>query len=158
MIDLDEIYEWGCEEFVCMVVEQIVIVNEILFGVLVEEVVVYFEVDFVCKFVGIDVLQKWMQEMSDWVVVEFVVLYFDIFEVIWMIECMIVFIQEGGIYYMGLMDDFFCFGCMWWFVLEGVIEFDIWCELMIVYYEGVFGYYLQIVQVVYNCVEFNLWC
>lgn len=87
---------------------------------------VVFDVDFVYQIIGIVVFKVWIQECVDEVIFFLDGIYFEVFEQVRYIEGMIVFIYDGGVYYIFLFDDFFCFGCMWWLVFDGVNIFIMW--------------------------------
>lgn len=156
-VDLDETYDWGCEELERMIAEQNAIAHEILPGATVEEAVAHLEADPARKLHGTDALQRWMQETSDRAIAELGASHFEIPEQLRTLECMIAPTQEGGIYYTGPTDDFSRPGRMWWSVPEGVTEFDTWRELTTVYHEGVPGHHLQIGQATFNRAELNTW-
>jgi len=67
--------------------------------------------------------------------------YFDLLVIVWCLECCILLIMLGVMYYVLLDVGFICLGWIWWVLLvDGMLY--MWCEVMMVYYEGVFGYYL----------------
>lgn len=156
-IDHDETYEWGIEELERMVAEQKQVANEIKPGASVEEAIELLDADPARKLHGTEVLQKWMQTLSDTAVEELSRSHFDIPDPVKKLECMIAPTQDGGIYYTSPSDDFSRPGRMWWSVPPGVTEFNTWRETTTVYHEGVPGHHLQLGQAVYNRAKLNTW-
>ena len=158
VVDLDETYEWGCEELARVTAEQNAVAARLYGpGTTPAEAMARLDADPARQLHGTDALQAWMQETSDRAVAELADTHFDIPEPVRRLECRIAPTQTGGIYYTGPSADFSRPGRMWWSVPPGVTEFATWRELTTVYHEGVPGHHLQIAQTAYRADLLNTW-
>lgn len=156
-VDLDETYVWGIELLEAIVAEQVSTAQELYPGATVAETLHRLDDEPRYVLTGTDVLQAWMQDLSDRAVDSLAGTHFDIAEPLRHLECRIAPTQTGGIYYTGPSEDFSRPGRMWWSVPPDVEQFHTWKETTTVFHEGVPGHHLQIGRAVVLADQLNRW-
>ena len=156
VIDLEEAYSWGWQEFLAIEAELIEVSERIAPGAGPAGAAAALDDDPAYQVNGLTALQAWMQDLSDRAIADLSGTHFDIPEPIKTLECRIA--QPGGgvgAYYTGPSDDFSRPGRMWWAVETGREVFSTWRETSVVYHEGVPGHHLQIATAVYRKDSLN---
>ena len=156
-VDLDEAYQWGCEQLAGIVAEQDSIADRLYPGTSAAEALRRLDSEPRYVIHGTDALQQWMQSLSDRAVDSLADRHFDIPGPLRNLECRIAPTQTGGIYYTGPSEDLSRPGRMWWSVPQGVDTFHTWQETTTVFHEGVPGHHLQIGRTVMLADQLNRW-
>jgi uncharacterized protein (DUF885 family) len=155
-VDLDELYQWGWEEFFRIETEMKQVAGRITPGATLAEAAEALDADPRHRLTGAAALQEWMQRLSDEALVALRGTHFDIPEALVNLECRIAPPGGGaGAYYTGPNDDFTRPGRMWWSLVPGQDTFPTWRETSTVYHEGVPGHHLQIATSVYQAETLN---
>jgi uncharacterized protein (DUF885 family) len=155
-VDLDELYQWGWEEFFRIETEMKQVAGRIKPGATLAEAAAVLDADPRYRVVGQDALQEWMQRLSDEALTALRGKHFDLPEALMNLECRIA--PPGGsvgAYYTGPTEDFTRPGRMWWSVPADREDFPTWRETSTVYHEGVPGHHLQIATAVYQAESLN---
>ena len=151
VIDLEETYAWGWQEFLAIEAELREVAERIAPGAGPKGAAAALDADAADQLNGLDALRAWMQDLSDRAIADLADVHFEIPEPIKKLECMIAPPGGGvGAYYTGPSDDFSRPGQMWWAVEPGRTVFSTWRETSVVYHEGVPGHHLQIATAVYR--------
>lgn len=155
-VDLDELYQWGWEEFHRIESEMKQVAHRIKPGASLAEAAAALDADPRYQLTGRDTLQSWMQGLSDEALVALRGTHFDLPDELMRLECRIAPPGGGaGAYYTGPNDDFSRPGRMWWSLVPGQETFSTWRETTTVYHEGVPGHHLQIATSVYQAETLN---
>lgn len=155
-VDLDELYQWGWEEFFRIETEMKQVAGRIKPGATLAEAAAVLDADPRYRVVGQDALQEWMQRLSDEALTALRGTHFDLPDALMNLECRIA--PPGGsvgAYYTGPTEDFTRPGRMWWSVPADREDFPTWRETSTVYHEGVPGHHLQIATAVYQAESLN---
>lgn len=156
VIDLEQTYAWGWQEFLALEAEMHEVCERIAPGAGPRAAADVLDADPDYQISGLPALQAWMQENSDRAIADLSAQHFDIPEPIRTLECLIAPPGGGvGAYYTGPSDDFSRPGRMWWAVEPGREIFSTWREKSVVYHEGVPGHHLQIATAVYRKESLN---
>ena len=156
VIDLEETYAWGWQEFLAIEAEMLQVSERIAPGAGPKGAAAALDADPAYQITGLAALQSWMQQISDRAIADLSTTYFQIPEQIRTLECLIAPPGGGvGAYYTGPSDDFSRPGRMWWAVEPGREVFSTWREKSVVYHEGVPGHHLQIATAVYRKDSLN---
>jgi uncharacterized protein (DUF885 family) len=151
VIDLEETYAWGWQEFLAIEAELHEIAERIAPGAGPKGAAAALDADAAGQLNGLDALQAWMQDLSDRAIADLAGTHFEIPDPIKRLECLIAPPGGGvGAYYTGPSDDFSRPGQMWWAVEPGRTVFSTWRETSVVYHEGVPGHHLQIATAVFR--------
>jgi len=151
VIDLDETYAWGWQEFLAIEAEMQEVAERIAPGAGTKGAAAALDSDPDYQLCGLAELRAWMQDLSDRAINDLAGTHFEIPEPIRTLECLIAPPGGGvGAYYTGPSDDFSRPGRMWWAVEPGREVFSTWRETSVVYHEGVPGHHLQIATAVYR--------
>jgi uncharacterized protein (DUF885 family) len=149
VIDLEETYAWGWQEFLAIEAEMREVAERIAPGAGPQGAAAALDADPDYQLSGLVELQAWMQDLSDRAIADLAGTHFEIPEPITTLECLIAPPGGGvGAYYTGPSDDFSRPGRMWWAVEPGRQVFSTWRETSVVYHEGVPGHHLQIATAV----------
>lgn len=155
-VDLDELYQWGWEEFFRIESEMKQVAGRVRPGASLAEAAAALDADPRYQLTGRDTLQRWMQGLSDEALVALRGTHFDLPDELMRLECRIAPPGGGaGAYYTGPNDDFTRPGRMWWSLVPGQETFSTWRETTTVYHEGVPGHHLQIATSVYQASTLN---
>jgi uncharacterized protein (DUF885 family) len=156
VVDLEETYAWGWEEFLAIEVELREVAERIAPGAGPTGAAAALDANPEHQIVGLGGLRSWMQDLSDQAIADLAGSHFDIPESIRRLECMIAPPGGGvGAYYTGPSDDLSRPGRMWWAVEPGREVFSVWRETSVVYHEGVPGHHLQIASAVLRKDDLN---
>lgn len=156
VIDLDQTYAWGWQEFLALEAEMHQVCERIVPGAGPRAAADALDADPDYQISGLPALQAWMQQHSDRAIADLSAQHFDIPEQLRTLECLIAPPGGGvGAYYTGPSDDFSRPGRMWWAVEPGREVFSTWREKSVVYHEGVPGHHLQIATAVYRKDSLN---
>ena len=156
VVDLEETYAWGWQEFLGIEAELREVAERIAPGAGPAGAAAALDSDPNHQIVGLAGLQTWMQDLSDRAITDLAGSHFDIPESIRRLECLIAPPGGGvGAYYTGPSDDLSRPGRMWWAVEPGREVFSIWRETSVVYHEGVPGHHLQIASAMVRRDELN---
>jgi uncharacterized protein (DUF885 family) len=155
-VDLDELYQWGWEEFFRIETEMKQVAGRLRPGATLAEAAAALDTDPRYRLQGQDALREWMQRLSDEALVALRGKHFDLPDAVMGLECRIAPPGGGvGAYYTGPNDDFSRPGRMWWSVAADREDFATWRETSTVYHEGVPGHHLQIATAVYQAGTLN---
>jgi uncharacterized protein (DUF885 family) len=155
-VDLNELYQWGWEEFFRIETEMKQVAGRIKPGATLAEAAAALDADPRYRLLGQDALRQWMQRLSDEALVALRGTHFDLPDALLNLECRIAPPGGGvGAYYTGPNDDFTRPGRMWWSLPAGREDFSTWRETSTVYHEGVPGHHLQIATAVYQAGTLN---
>ncbi|MFJ7085949.1 DUF885 domain-containing protein [Streptomyces griseus] len=145
LLDLEEAYAWGWEEFLRTEEELRRVAARIRPGATPAEAAARLDADPRYRVRGQQGLREWMEELSTKAMTVLSGREFDIPDELMTLECRIA--PQGdavGAYYNGPTQDFSRPGAMWWSVPADRTEFSTWREATTVYHEGVPGHHLQI--------------
>jgi uncharacterized protein (DUF885 family) len=143
-IDFEEAYEWGWAELGRIEAEMQVEADKISPGASVAEATaVLSESAYV---IGEDAYLAWLQDRHDWAIEQLDGVHFDLPEPLRRIEVVLARgSTAGAAYYTPPSEDLTRPGRTWW-PLGGrnrTDRFQTWCELSVVFHEGVPGHHLQ---------------
>ncbi|MGI8415833.1 MAG: DUF885 domain-containing protein [Nakamurella sp.] len=149
IVDLQQTYDWGWQEFLSIESELIEVAERIAPGAGPLGAAKQLDADPKYQVRGKDGLQQWMQGLSDKAVEELSKTHFQVEGPMRTLACRIAPPGGGvGAYYTGPSDDFSRPGTMWWSVPADREVFPTWRETTTVYHEGVPGHHLQIATAV----------
>lgn len=153
-IDLDEAYDWACEEMGAIVDKQVAIARD-LYGADTTVLGAYRMLDEDPRYQlrGTDALLEWMRGINAQVREELLSADSELPEV----TCAIDPAGSGGMFYTPPSDDLHRPGTMWWSVPRGQEVFHTWQELATVVHEGIPGHHMQLGTALTRRNELNLW-
>jgi uncharacterized protein (DUF885 family) len=155
-VELDELYQWGWDEFFRIETEMKQVAGRIKPGGSLEDAAAALDADPRYRLDGTDALRAWMQGLSDEALAALRGTHFELPDALMNLECRIAPPGGGaGAYYTGPSADFSRPGRMWWSLVPGQQEFCTWRETTTVYHEGVPGHHLQIATAVYQSESLN---
>ncbi len=155
-LDLQEAYAWGWDEFLRLESELRRVADRVVAGGTPAQAAAALDADPGRRVHGRDELQRWMQRLSDDVLVALRGSQFDIPDRVMHLECRIAPSGGGvGAYYTGPDETFSRPGRMWFSLPEGREEFPTWREVTTIYHEGVPGHHLQVATAVHHADRLN---
>ena len=156
VVDLEETYDWGWQEFLGIETELREVADRIVPGGDPHAAAAALDADPAHRVRGHDGLKAWMQALSDRAIEDLGESRFEIPAPLRTLECLIAPPGGGvGAYYTPPSDDFGRPGRMWWSVEPGREEFNTWRETSVVYHEGVPGHHLQLATAVLRRDQLN---
>ncbi|WP_052721271.1 DUF885 domain-containing protein [Actinoplanes rectilineatus] len=139
--DLDELYDWGWDEFTA--IEADLIAEAKALGGTVPEVLDRLDApDAPGTVHGREAFGGWLQELLESTIERLDGTHFDIPAPLRQLESRVT--TTGGIAYTGPSRDLTRPGRVWWNLPEGQTSFPTWIAYSTVYHEGVPGHHLQI--------------
>ncbi len=156
VVDLDETYAWGWEEFLHIERELIAVAEKVAPGAGPAGAAAALDANPAYQISGQEALKAWMQRLSDEAVAELGRTHFDVPAPIARLECLVA--PPGGpvgAYYTPPSDDLTRPGRMWWSVAADKADFGTWRELTVIYHEGVPGHHLQLATAVIERDKLN---
>jgi len=154
-LDLEDTYAFGWSELTRIEADMVALCDQITPGASLAEVIYQLEYDPDSVIEGVDLFQRWNQDLIDTTIATLDGVHFDIAPPIRRCEAMIA--PPGGaaaMYYTGPSEDFSRPGRTWYPTL-GKNRFPLWREVSICYHEGVPGHHLQVAQVRYLSERLN---